>query len=133
MPLIVDASVVIAWIMPDEHDPYAERVIEATLEIGFTVPSVFWDEVRNFLVTAISRKRLTPDQAGIALRLIRTWTIELGPDSIDDLILSLADKHNLSGYDATYLALAQNSNFPLATLDKKLRKAAREESLFWGV
>ena len=119
--------------MPDEHDPYAERVIEATLEIGFTVPSVFWDEVRNFLVTAISRKRLTPDQAGIALRLIRTWTIELGPDSIDDLILSLADKHNLSGYDATYLALAQNSNFPLATLDKKLRKAARGESLFWGV
>ena len=133
MPIIVDASIIIAWVMPDEHDAYAERAIESTLETGFMVPSVFWDELRNFLITAIKRERLTMPQALQAIQSIRTWTIEIGPESIDDLILSLAEKYHLSGYDATYLALAKNSNFPLATLDKKLRKAAREESLFWGV
>jgi predicted nucleic acid-binding protein len=40
-------------------------------------------------------------------------------------ILNLARDHNLSSYDASYLDLAIKKGLPLATLDKKMRKAAK--------
>ena len=39
-------------------------------------------------------------------------------------LLGLARAQRLSSYDASYLDLAMKNGFPLATLDKKLRKAA---------
>ena len=38
--------------------------------------------------------------------------------------LQLADRFELTPYDASYLELAQRRKFPLATLDRALRKAA---------
>lgn len=38
--------------------------------------------------------------------------------------LSLADRFNLTPYDAAYLELAIRRGLPLATLDKALRQAA---------
>ena len=38
--------------------------------------------------------------------------------------LQLAERFNLTLYDATYLELAQRLGLPLATLDKELRIAA---------
>ena len=40
-------------------------------------------------------------------------------------IISLARTHNLSAYDAAYLELALRHGLPLASLDHKLREAAR--------
>ena len=47
----------------------------------------------------------------------------------DGSILLLAANHNLSAYDAAYLALAINRNVSLATLDRKLAAAARKEGV----
>jgi len=47
----------------------------------------------------------------------------------DRLVLALAERHGLSGYDASYLALALAQNLPLATLDKKLSTAARAQGV----
>ena len=38
--------------------------------------------------------------------------------------LRLAEKHELTLYDAAYLELAQRRRLPLATLDRELRRAA---------
>jgi predicted nucleic acid-binding protein len=43
--------------------------------------------------------------------------------------LTLADRHQLTVYDATYLELAMRLSLPLATLDRDLRKAAQSEGL----
>ncbi|CAN5348933.1 hypothetical protein BH09SUM1_BH09SUM1_33770 [soil metagenome] len=43
--------------------------------------------------------------------------------------LALADKHNLTVYDACYLELAKRLRLPLATLDGDLAAAALAESL----
>lgn len=45
------------------------------------------------------------------------------------LILTLAERHSLTAYDAAYLALALDRQLPLATLDRKLTKAAESEGL----
>jgi predicted nucleic acid-binding protein len=47
----------------------------------------------------------------------------------DRIILALAERHGLSGYDASYLALAISQNLPLATLDKRLAGAARAQGV----
>jgi predicted nucleic acid-binding protein len=44
-------------------------------------------------------------------------------------VIALAHRHGLSGYDASYLAVAIQEQLPLATLDKKLSSAAHAESL----
>jgi len=43
--------------------------------------------------------------------------------------LTLADRHQLTVYDATYLELALRRSLPLATLDRGLRKAAMVEGV----
>ena len=40
-------------------------------------------------------------------------------------ILTLAEQHRLSAYDAAYLEIALREGLPLATLDENLKKAAR--------
>jgi predicted nucleic acid-binding protein len=40
-------------------------------------------------------------------------------------VLSVAREHDLSAYDAAYLELALRKGLPLATLDTRLRNAAR--------
>ena len=41
-------------------------------------------------------------------------------------VLPLAREHGLSAYDAAYLELSVRYSAPLATLDRKLRKAAQK-------
>jgi predicted nucleic acid-binding protein len=43
--------------------------------------------------------------------------------------LSVADRFQLTVYDAAYLELAQRRNLPLATLDRELRVAAKSLGL----
>jgi predicted nucleic acid-binding protein len=47
--------------------------------------------------------------------------------SEDSEVVRVARRHQLSAYDAAYLALALTEVLPLATLDRKLAAAARAE------
>ena len=47
----------------------------------------------------------------------------------DSLVLTLAARRSLSGYDASYLALAIELALPLATNDRRLAAAARLEGV----
>ena len=48
-------------------------------------------------------------------------------------IISLAIEHGLSAYDAAYIELAERHNYPLATLDTKLHKAAKSCGIAYDV
>ena len=52
-------------------------------------------------------------------------------DDLDDnfAVLSLAQRHNLTAYDAAYLELALREKAILATLDRRLAEAGRIERL----
>lgn len=45
------------------------------------------------------------------------------------MVLTLAERHKLTAYDAAYLALALETRMPLATLDKQLIAAATQENV----
>ena len=55
--------------------------------------------------------------------------IEIDPDPPGDAVITLARRHTLTVYDASYLELAMRENVPLATLDKKLAAAAEAEGV----
>ena len=126
MPFVVDASVAAAWLLGDEDDGEADRVLRLLAADGARVPSLFWYEMRNVLVMAERRGRLVPGEAAAALGRLRRLPIEAVDMTLADdaRVTGLAIAYGLTAYDATYLALAEATASPLATADRALARAA---------
>ena len=60
---VVDASVALAWVMPDEQGELEAEVLRAHQErrIGLLAPSVWEYEVANALRSAVRRGRVAQD------------------------------------------------------------------------
>jgi predicted nucleic acid-binding protein len=127
--IVLDASVAVAWCFEDERTPFTEGVLDL-LSAGTEVlaPAIWPFEVANALLVAEQRKRITVAQVTALLRRIAGLPISVEP--IEPLrafeqVLSVARQQNLTEYDAAYLELALRTGLPLATLDGKLKQAAR--------
>ncbi|NKL05206.1 type II toxin-antitoxin system VapC family toxin [Rhizobium leguminosarum] len=133
MPFVVDASVAAAWLLADEESRTAEEALSFLETEDALVPDLFWHEMRNILLTAERRKRISNED--VLACLMRLTSLPLRTVSSEDHlpILRLAGKYQLSAYDAAYLALAVAENVSLATLDAGLERAASAESLTFGL
>ena len=127
--LVVDASVVVAWLFDDEDEPRADRVLERLEEDGALVPQLWHLETRNSLLTAERRGRLS--SAEVKERLDALKGLPIGTDEGPDLqsAFDLARAHGLSLYDALYLELAKRESAEIATLDGALGRAAVAEGV----
>jgi predicted nucleic acid-binding protein len=128
MPFILDASIVHDWAF-DERHPIADAVRERLRAESAAAPSLWWFEVRNGLVMAERRARVTEQQTARFLREIWQLAITLDNSPDETGVLTLARRHGLTVYDAAYLELALRENLPLATLDAALARAARAEAV----
>ena len=125
---VVDNSVVMSWCFKDEDNPYADLVLGRIEEATAYVPSVWPLEVVNVLLAAERKKLISETDSIRFLRLLSQLPILVqheSPERAMKDILNLARAHDLSSYDASYLDLAMKKGLPLATLDKKMRKAAK--------
>ena len=80
----------------------------------------------------IRRKRITPEEVQQHLTLLSELPIDVDENALGQLwgeTRILAQKHQLTLYDATYLELAKRLGLPLATFDVELRKAAQAEKV----
>ena len=129
MAFVVDASVVGAWLLPDETNALAERAMARLQDEDALAPDLLWHEVRSLLLTAARRHRIAGDDiVALLSRLADTPLKNAGPgDGVE--IVRLALFHQLSAYDAAYLALAGLQKLPLATADTRLAAAARAEGV----
>jgi predicted nucleic acid-binding protein len=126
---VLDASVVLAWCFEDEVKPLAELALDALRAGEASVPPIWPAEVGNALLVAERRGRAKPAGTTRSLELIRSLRIRIvedGAGTDPSRLVAFARSHNLSTYDAAYLALALREGLPLATLDSELRKAARK-------
>jgi predicted nucleic acid-binding protein len=126
MPFVLGASVTASWAFPDERHPVALRAAEL-LELSLdssVVPALWWYEVRNMLLVNERRGRIVAARTAVFLEQIAQLSIQIEYDLTSGFIVDLARSHNLTVYDASYLALAIRDNIPLATLDKALQAAA---------
>jgi predicted nucleic acid-binding protein len=92
-------------------------------------PSLWWFEVRNGLVVAERRGRVTEQQTARFLREILRLAVTLDNSPNEAGVLALARRHRLTVYDAAYLELALRQDLPIATLDMPLAAAARAEGV----
>ncbi len=126
--LVLDASAVVAWLMPDEAAP-AGLLDRATAAAGLAAPWLFWAELRNILIVSERRGRLPTGTAEAFLAAVAGLGIRHDHDPDEAAVLRLARTHRLSVYDALYLDLALRLGCPLATLDTRLAEAAGAEGV----
>ena len=129
MALVVDASMAGTWLLPDEANAACTAIGQRIVNEGASVPDLFWHEIRNLLIMAVQRRRISETQFWEQLRRIEEMPIQSSSRRPSEPVAKLALKHNLTSYDAAYLDLAIAFSIPLATLDRKLRAAAVAESV----
>ena len=98
--LVVDASAVGAYLPPDEDSDLLPGLTEALMDWRLVVP-----------------------------RALRAEADSLSGSDAWDLVMHMAVAHNLTIYDAGYLALAKRCELPLATRDARLSAGARAEKV----
>jgi len=125
-PIVIDVSMAASWVMPDEQSDVGRRLLRELRLAPFraiTVP-LFWFEFCNILLTNERRGRISKSDGLESLATVHSVRMKVQDVSDHYQILSLARAHELSAYDAAYLALAMRAGAVLATNDKKLARAA---------
>ncbi|HEU5479960.1 MAG TPA: type II toxin-antitoxin system VapC family toxin [Candidatus Tumulicola sp.] len=134
MAVVLDASATLAWLFDDERDDGAIAMAEAILRDGAIVPALWRLELRNALLAAERRGRLTAKEVAEILADVRTLPIEAAQAlsrSSSESELELARTHRLSVYDAAHLELAVRLGVPLMSRDASLNAAAADLGLRW--
>ena len=129
MPIIVDTSIAACWCLPDEYSDAANEALNRIKQGGMTVPALFRYELENVLLVNERRKRISASQASEGMTLISRLPSTVDMEFDRTHLVQVAQRHSLSIYDAAYLELAFRYDLPLATLDKRLAKAANAEGL----
>jgi predicted nucleic acid-binding protein len=125
---VLDASLTLSWYFEDERTPAANAVLDVVVASGAVVPSLWRAEVANGLQMALRRNRIDAEFRNRALQHLGLLSITVDRETdtyVWSSALALADRFDLTIYDATYLELAQRRGLPLASLDKELNAAAR--------
>ena len=126
---VVDASIVVAWCFDDEKTHITEWMLDQMAHgTQAVVPSLWAFEIANALLTAERHKRLTLAESTVFLNQLENFNISVDTAVVPRIfnqVLAEARQWNLTVYDAAYLELALRHGLSLATLDEKLKKAAK--------
>ncbi len=129
MPFVVDASIVAAWLLPDEENALADETLARMADDDALAPDLLIHEIRSILLSAERRGRISSDLIYSGLARLRALPLQLSGPGDDSEVVRLSRGYQLSAYDAAYLALAVLEQLELATLDRKLAAAARKEGV----
>ena len=129
--MILDASVVLKWYLPDEKLSSSALVLldqYVSGELEILAPSLLEYEVINGLLIAQKRGRI---KENIILEAVKGF-INLGIKyhslaPFYPKTLQFTQKYNISFYDASYLGLAHKEKAFLITADNRRLKACQND------
>lgn len=129
---VLDASVTIRWALQDGSNAdrsYADLVLDSFAVANAKVPALWYTEVVQVL-------RCAEDGSSFGESALTGFIYQLGqlpieldaaaPAGVQLAVAAISREFRLSGYDAQYLELARRLSLPIASLDKRLRKAAKK-------
>jgi predicted nucleic acid-binding protein len=126
--IVVDASLFAAWLL-NEPDPGPEHAVWDTLSAEtIFVPGHWPNEIADALRRAVRTKRLGVDEISPIAERVSLFEIGFAePTPLDEIgrLALEALEFGLSAYDMTYVRLARDYQYPLATIDGAMRDAAR--------
>jgi predicted nucleic acid-binding protein len=125
---VVDASVVVRWIVPEKGAPEALALLERSID--WLAPRLMLSEVTSALRRKVTAGELTAGLAAqgldFVLGIVARGALRLHRDETvirSALALSIAHQHKVP--DCLYLALAEDTGAGLATADLRLSEIAR--------
>lgn len=130
MAFVVDCSVSLAWFLEDERNAFTDSILRATLTADHWVPAVWPLEFANGLLMAQRRKRIDRAARLDALQRVRLPGLHVDATPVDtEAVSELAERRDLTTYDAAYVELAVRLGLDLVTLDRVLAQAAAAEGV----
>lgn len=118
--VVVDASVVIKWYLPEDHGEAALRLLDSPDEL--IAPDHLFAETTNAVWKAVRRRALSAEE-GFEIVERLDDEVEITLVSCRDLAADayeIAVAYGRSVYDAMYVALAVDRNTRLITADDRL-------------
>lgn len=124
-PFVLDASMAFVWLRPADDRPQDRLDLREILNQRSAVVSHLWRfEMLNILATFQRVGELTSAEVAIIANEAMQLTPYIADEGDAVTILTLAHEHGLTAYDASYLSICIRNGWPLASLDRKLLKAA---------
>lgn len=119
--IVIDANILIYSLIECDYSPLIQQLREK--DADWRTTGLCLHETLNVLATYQRREVLTLPQCRKLLDVADRF-IKIAQGDVEmDAALALAAQYAITGYDAQYVALAQNLNAPLISEDRKLRKA----------
>jgi predicted nucleic acid-binding protein len=120
---IVDASVALKWVLPEEDGEVAERLLDGGAALH--APAFIFVELANALWFHLRAGKLNTAEAAGCMRDLREAPLELW-DGEEPLPATLEWAHRLDHavYDCAYLALALHREAAYVTADRRFWKKA---------
>lgn len=117
---VIDASVGVKWVVPEEDADIARRLIGAD---DLLVPALFYFEVGNAIWKKARRGELLLDLLLPEMAILRDLTEPFDDAEFAARALALAVELDHPIYDCLYLAAAEAFDVPLITADRRFIKA----------
>jgi len=122
MNIVSDTNILLAVIF---NEPEKDNIVQLTSGNDAIAPEILPYEVGNALSAMIKRKQITHKEALQAQKAISSIPVRLISVYISQS-LKLAMDFNIYAYDAYFLHCAINQSCPLLTLDKGMKKVAKQ-------
>jgi predicted nucleic acid-binding protein len=119
MTIVVDASVAVKWVIPEELSDQAESLRGRADRL--LAPDLLLPEAANALWKKLLRREIAPREATQAMDLLMASGLDLRPSGpLLGRALTLAQRLRHPVYDCLYVALAQAEGATLVTADQRL-------------
>lgn len=125
---IVDASIILKWVLEKEEEPDHDKATGLLHDwlrgdVGIAAPSLWTYEVANILGRAL------PDEASQKMKLLLDLRIDMV--NCSELMIQQCfawmKEHQVTFYDAAYLAAAYATDAVLLTSDEKFREKMKND------
>ena len=125
---IVDGSVAVKWLVPEQHAVAALRLLHE--DAGLEAPDIILAEVGNVLWKKWRKGELEAEAVPEMMLDFRKIPLQLfDSDYLFIDAWDIAKKYSRSFYDSLYVALAVKNNRRMVTADLKLYNALKPISL----
>jgi len=122
MKIIADTNTFIAVAL---NEPEKNLIIRLTGSYDLVSPEVLPFEIGNALTAMLKKGSLQADEVASSWEIVQHIPVDLRRINIKSA-LKIAIEFNIYAYDAYFLECADNLRSPLLTLDRGMKRIAKE-------